>query len=151
MDELYAIFLSWAVTITGYPAPDHKPTIVLVPHSYLEQVACKGQHCKVVGWFPPGEKIYLDERLDAKDDLFASSIVVHEMVHYLQHRSGKFGGVPYSCRDSLAMEREAYQAQREYLLRYGVYYPVGISMNHVGCELTAQEAKGKAAQSPESR
>jgi hypothetical protein len=105
----------------------------------------------VVGWFPPGEKIYLDERLDAKGDLFASSIVVHEMVHYLQHRSGKFGGVPYSCKDSLAMEREAYQAQREYLLRYGVYYPVGISMNHVGCELTAQEAKGKAAQSPESR
>jgi hypothetical protein len=39
---------------------------------------------------------------------------------------------------SLALEREAYQAQRDFLMRYGVYRPVGLSMHHVGCEATAR-------------
>lgn len=137
MEGLYAVLLSWAVTLTGYSVPESKPAVEMVPHSYLRQAACRGRPCKVIGWFPPGETIYLDERLDPEHDLFASSVVVHEMVHYLQRLSGKYRA-PYSCEDTVAMEREAYQAQRDFLLRYGVYQPVAITMNHVGCQLTAQ-------------
>jgi hypothetical protein len=137
MEQLYAVLLSWAVTLSGYPMPDHKPTVEMVPHSYLERTACNGRQCKVMGWFPPGETIYLDERLDPEHSLLGSSVVVHEMVHYLQHLSGKHRA-PYSCEDSLAMEQQAYGAQRDYLLAYGVYQPVGATMNHVGCELAAQ-------------
>ena len=137
MEGLYAVFLSWAVTLTGYSMPDHKPTVEMVPHSYLEQAACRGRPCKVIGWFPPGETIYLDERLDPEHDLFASSVVVHEMVHYLQHHSGKYRA-HHSCEDVVSMEREAYQAQRDFLLRYGVYHPVGIVMHQPGCHRTMQ-------------
>jgi hypothetical protein len=137
LDELYSVLLSWAVTLGGYPAPDHKPIVQMVSHSYLNRVACGGRECKVMGWFPPGDTIYLDDRLDPEHNLLASSVVVHEMVHYLQHLSGKYHA-PYSCQDSLAMEREAYEAQRGYLLAYGVYQPVGVSMHDVGCELAAQ-------------
>jgi hypothetical protein len=137
MDELYAILLSWAVTLTGHPVPDQKPTVQLVSPAFLQQAACKGRPCRVMGWFPPGETIYLDKRLDVQHDLIASSVVVHEMVHYLQHRSGKYP-VPRSCEHSIAMEREAYQAQRDYLTRYGVYFPIGITVNNAGCTLTAQ-------------
>ena len=137
MEGLYAVLLSWAVTLTGYSMPDHKPTVEMVPPSYLEQAACRGRPCKVIGWFPPGETIYLDERLDPEHDLFASSVVVHEMVHYVQHRSGKYR-VPHSCEDVVSMEREAYQAQRDFLLRYGVYHPVGIVMHRLDCHRTMQ-------------
>ncbi len=137
MDELYAVLLSWAVTLTGHPMPDHKPAVEMVSHSYLQLAACGGHQCRVWGWFPPGETIYLDERLDPEHDLLGSSVVVHEMVHYLQHLSGKYHA-PYSCEESVALEREAYQAQRDYLLAYGVYQPVGVSMHDVGCELTAR-------------
>src|SRR5262245_37966399 len=114
--------------------------VQIVPPSFLQAAACNGRpHCKVMGWFPPGEAIYLDERLDFEHDLLANSVVVHEMVHYLQHQSGKYRA-PYSCEDFLAMEREAYQAQRDFLLRYGTYYPVGVSMHHAGCQLTAGRA-----------
>jgi hypothetical protein len=134
MDELYAVFLSWAVVLTGHAVPDHKPSVQIVSPTFLQAAACNGRpHCKVMGWFPPGETIYLDERLDFEHDLLASSVVVHEMVHYLQHQSGKYRA-PYSCEDFLAMEREAYQAQRDFLLRYGTYYPVGVSMHHAGCQ-----------------
>jgi hypothetical protein len=33
-----------------------------VPHSVLVAKACHCKECKVIGWFPPGNRIYLDER-----------------------------------------------------------------------------------------
>lgn len=138
MEELYAVLLSWAVTLSGHPTPPKAPEVIMVPHAHLVKAACGGRECKVMGWFPPGERIYLDERLQPKENLLASSVLVHEMVHYLQHVRRGRDAEPYTCTEAVAMEREAYQVQREYLLRYGVYQPVGVSMHHVGCQLTAQ-------------
>ena len=137
MNELIAILMSWAVTLSGYSPPAAMPQILAVSPTYLQTAACNGGPCKVMGWFPPGNTIYLDQRLDPYDNLLASSVVVHEMVHYLQYL--KAGGLPPACEDVIALEREAYGVQREYLLRYGVYQPVGASMHHVGCELAARE------------
>jgi hypothetical protein len=132
MNELLAVLMSWAVTLSGYPPPAHMPEIVVVPHSELVKVACSGHECKVLGWFPPGRKIFLDERLLPLDSTYSSSVVVHEMVHYLQQESGKFSA-PFSCEDAIKMEHEAYGAQREYFVRYGDYQPIGISMHSAGC------------------
>ncbi|MGH8728413.1 MAG: hypothetical protein ACREV9_09700 [Burkholderiales bacterium] len=137
MTELYAILMSWAITLSGYSVPANQPEIVMAPHSYLVDAACAGRECKVLGWFPPGETIYLDNRLDPMESVYASSILVHELVHFLQQQSGRFEA-KYSCETALAMEREAYGVQREFLLRYGVYQPVGASMHAVGCEPVAR-------------
>ena len=118
MNELYAVLMSWAVTLSGYDAPLHQAEVVAVPHHYLVKAACNGRECKVLGWFPPGRRIFLDSRLNPQDNLYASSILVHEMVHYLQYTSGKYGK-PYSCEAIIEMEREAYRIQSEFLVRYG--------------------------------
>jgi hypothetical protein len=133
MNELYAILFAWAITISGYSAPADNPEVVMVPHGYLVHSACADRECKVLGWFPPGETIYLDERLDPNESMYASSILVHELVHYLQQESGRFED-KYSCETALAMEREAYAVQREFLLRNGAFYPVGASIHAFGCE-----------------
>ncbi|HUN93094.1 MAG TPA: hypothetical protein VMU33_13645 [Burkholderiaceae bacterium] len=138
MDELFASLMGWAVSLSGYATPATLPDIAAVPHATLEAAACAGRHCKVLGWFPPGQRIYIDDRLDPRQSLYASSIVVHEMVHYLQQQSGRYAA-PYTCDQAMAMEREAYAAQQEYLVRYGVYEPVGISMHNAGCVLTAEQ------------
>jgi hypothetical protein len=135
MNELYAALLSWAVTLSGYGMPEHHADVVKVSHAYLVDRACAGRECKVMGWFPPGQTIYLDERLNPQDNLLAASILVHEMVHHLQHEAGKIRPEKWSCENSIQLEREAYAIQREFLLRYGVYQPVGVSMHNVGCEL----------------
>jgi hypothetical protein len=144
-DDLLAVLLSWAVTLSGYPAPSQPPEVVTVPHAFFVANACGGRECKVYGWYAGGKKIYLDERMDPQGQLLASSVVVHEMVHYLQGLS-RNGGVPAkgaafgelpSCADAIEMEREAYGVQREFLLRYGIYQPVGLSMLGVGCETHA--------------
>ena len=96
----------------------------------------------MLGWYAGGTEIYIDERLDPEKNLLASSIVVHEMVHYLQSvargddtvRNGVAFGATPSCEQFLHWEYEAYGAQREYILRYGAYLPVGLSMAHAHCE-----------------
>jgi hypothetical protein len=132
MDELLAILMSWSVTLSGYSRPSTTPDIVMAPHSYLVATACGGHECQVLGWYPPGQKIFLDDRLDPANSVYASSIVVHEMVHYLQQQSGRFEEGA-ECASALEREREAYAVQREYLLRSGSYQPVGVGMHPLGC------------------
>lgn len=141
MSELYATLLSWAVTLSGFPAPAEPPVVVPRPHAFFVEQACHGQECKVLGWYAGGRNVYIDETLDPQDSLFASSIVVHEMVHYLQGvaRGDSLNGgaafhVAPSCKQLVQWEHQAYAVQREYILRYGSYLPVGASMLHVQCE-----------------
>jgi hypothetical protein len=142
MEDLYAALLSWAVTLSGYPAPAVPPEIIKKPHAFFVEQACGGRECKVWGWYAGGRSLYIDERLDPQKDLLASSIVVHEMVHYLQAvaRGDDVlkGGAAYthmpSCKKVIEWEYEAYGAQKEYILRYGAYLPVGVSMLRVGCD-----------------
>lgn len=132
MQEIMGIIMSWAVTLTNYPHPASMPEVKLVPHSYLVQHACRGFPCHVQGWYPPGDTIYLDDTLDPRNNLYASSVLLHEFVHYLQKVSGR-SAMHADCKADVQAEREAYGAQREYLLRYGVYRPVGSSMHNVSC------------------
>lgn len=140
--DLFATLLSWAVTLSGYPTPAEPPVVVSKPHEFFVEQACNGQQCKVLGWYAGGKNVYVDETLDPENNLFASSIVVHEMVHYLQGVArgddALKGGVAFniapSCEQSIQWEHQAYAVQREYILRYGAYLPVGASMLHVHCE-----------------
>jgi len=142
MTDLHAVLLSWAVTLSGYPAPAEPPVVVPKPHAFFVEKACHGQECRVLGWYAGGKELYVDETLDPENNLFASSIVVHEMVHYLQGvargddalRSGAAFTVAPSCKQVVRWEREAYSVQREYIMRYGAYLPIGVSMSHVQCE-----------------
>ena len=132
MDEILSIMMSWAVTLSGYPAPTHMPAVEMVPHAYMVEHACGGSECHVQGWFPGGQTIYIDRILDPAKGLYASSVLLHEMVHYLQQESRRASGRS-SCGSTVELEREAYGAQREYLMRYGEYMPVGSSMHNVIC------------------
>jgi len=141
MSDLYTVLLSWAVTLSGYPAPAEPPVVIAKPHAFFVEQACNRQECKVLGWYAGGRNVYIDETLDPQNSLFASSIVVHEMVHYLQgvaRGDAAVGGSAFhvtpSCEQSVHWEREAYGVQREYILRYGAYLPVGRSLVHVHCE-----------------
>lgn len=142
MSDIYAALLSWAVTLSGFAPPVERPVVVEVPHSFFVEHACAGKECKVYGWYAGGRNLYIDESLDPADNLLASSIVVHEMVHYLQGTS-RNGGLPRggaafsespNCDDAIKMERQAYGVQRKYLESYGSIQPVGVSMMRVGCE-----------------
>lgn len=111
--ELAGDLLLAAQSLTGYGAPAQVPEIVLVPQATLQEIACK-RPCKVLGWFPPGKTIYLDDRLDPRTDSRAAGILLHELVHYLQQESAAYSDLG-ACRRWALREHEAYRVQARWL------------------------------------
>lgn len=112
--RLIAELLIAVPALTGYPAPTQAPIVELIPHVELQEMACEGP-CEIRGWYPGGSTIYLDDRLDPDTSMWDRSIVVHELVHYLQEQDGAFGAVP-TCQRWFDREEEAYTVQRQWLL-----------------------------------
>ena len=145
--ELYAGLLGWAVKLSGYPPPATAPTVEFVPQEFFNKNACHDRECHVWGWYPnTGQNvIYVHETVreliaDGSDQrsLLAASIIVHEFTHYLQAAKRHFA--PYRCEEAIGLEREAYGVQNAYIVSYGRYLQVGVSMHNVGCGGSASES-----------
>ena len=144
--DLYAGLLDWAVKLSGYPQPATPPTVEFVSQEFFNEHACGGKRCRVWGWYPNTGKnvVYVHEAAralieDGSDprSLLAASIIVHEFTHYLQAVNRGFER--YACNEALALEHEAYSVQNAYLVAYGRYMQVGISMHNAGCAGSASE------------
>jgi hypothetical protein len=145
-NTMLAGLMGWAVRLSSYPAAATMPTVEFVPQQFFDEHACNHRHCHVWGWYPnTGQNVVyvLDIArpllMDDSDprSLLAASIVVHEFVHYLQ--AADRGFAPYDCAQALVLEREAYQTQTAYLVSYGRYLPVGISMHGSSCAGSASD------------
>ncbi|MEW8033067.1 MAG: hypothetical protein AB2540_16830 [Candidatus Thiodiazotropha endolucinida] len=139
--ELCAVLLSWVFTLSDFHRLDNEcPEMQMVTHSWLEERACNGRSCKVLGWYPgDGDVVYLDDRMDLENNIFHTSVALHEIVHWLQ---GRQGAVLENCEQSIAAEREAYHIQSQFLVEYGTYYPVGSVVPMLRCEEPDEQQKG---------
>jgi hypothetical protein len=145
MDTLTAtVLLSWASHLSGYPAAEAPPAVQFEPHSFFVEQACGGRDCRVVGWYNDENVIYLDEKHRDDDSTFAASLVVHELVHFLQHQSGHYDSL--SCEDSLAREREAYRVQNRYIIEahgsFAFVRPGPVSCGYDKPALAAESPRG---------
>ncbi len=59
--------------------------------------------------------MYLDETLDVRENDFDRSVLLHELVHYLQNTGGGFEKMSISCERNQLAETEAYRIQNQYL------------------------------------
>ena len=106
--------------LAGYPAPETMPEVHLVSQSWIQTEVCV-KSCKVPAFYDPARGVFIDEKLDLQGDPFSRSILLHELVHHVQARSGRFETVPSECERRYAEELEAYQIQNRYLSQLG--YP----------------------------
>jgi len=107
LEFLLPVLLSWASHLSGYPMPDAPPSVEFRPHSFFVDNVCGGRECNAVGWYNDQDVVYIDEKYANEESSFASSLLVHELTHFLQHRSGKFpatasasAGNPFAPRKS---------------------------------------------------
>lgn len=114
LTEILAILLSWASHLSGYPMPTDSPDVRFEEHAFFVENVCGGVECNVVGWYNDADTVYIDEQYRNVEGEFATSLVVHEFTHYLQHKSGAFES--QSCDHSIAREREAYYVQNRYII-----------------------------------
>ena len=126
--ELIAYLLTWAVFYTGYPAPEVQPVIAYVPHSHFVREMCgfvdtPENPCTIRAMYDDDIDgvLFLDEKYIGKTDAEVKSIVVHEMVHYLQDLIGDWKDInkwqpALRCQEKAFRQREAYMAQDKYML-----------------------------------
>lgn len=120
--ELVPVILRTIQRLSRYAPPAEYPEIIYLPTEELNQLSCKGA-CSVLGHYAGGRQIYLDARLKPMTNLFDRSVLLHEMVHYLQSLEGNHHVGPADAGDDAAKcrlwykrEREAYAIQEAYLI-----------------------------------
>lgn len=98
---------------TGYAIPGELPHITPLSHDDLAQQVC-GRPCHVFGFTLPNGEILIDEALAVGNDPVATSILVHELTHYLQMKSDA-RPQPVTCQLWREREREAFDVQARWL------------------------------------
>jgi len=129
--KLLVVLLSWTVHLSSYTHPGEVPEILFKPHAFFVDTACHGsEKCDVVAWYNNEGTIFLDDRLEGNTDAYTRSVVVHELVHYLQDISGKYTDM--DCDLYAKREREAYSVQKQYLNKIAGRFVV-MFMNYPPC------------------
>ncbi len=107
--------------MAGYPVPPEPPAVEFVTHQLIVDTMCDGRDCPILGMYLHGDTIYLDERLDVQNNDYHTSILLHELVHYAQDRSGRFPN--QDCSTWLKQEQEAFAVQTAWLRERSVSFP----------------------------
>lgn len=100
-------------SIAGYPEPAVYPEIHRLPAAVIAERVC-GRPCDVRAAFIQGEGVLIDETFDVARDPMGMSVLLHELVHYVQERDGAFSEMSL-CRRHSEREYEAYWVQDTFL------------------------------------
>jgi hypothetical protein len=112
-NALMATLLTAISGYTGYAIPGEPPRITPMPHAALAERVC-GRPCGVLGFTLPTGEILIDEALPLGDDPAATSILVHELTHFLQMHSVAHPA-PMDCSMWREREHEAFDVQVRWL------------------------------------
>jgi len=117
--DLVPVLLTSIRYLSRYPKPDTLPVISYLPTAELKQLACHSD-CFVLGHYQGGIMIYLDKKLKPETNLFDRSVLLHELVHYLQYNfepaTQSVQTEQEKCMLWYKREREAYAIQDAYLM-----------------------------------
>ena len=118
MDHALASLVTELLTtihlLSGYPVVTVQPEIHRLPRAAIAQRVCH-KPCGVRAYYRPDWGVLLDESLNVESDAFDRSILLHELVHYVQAARGRFDTMPSACDRWNAAEREAYALQNQFL------------------------------------
>lgn len=91
------------------------PEVHFISRTALAAMACPDHSCDPIGWFPnKGNVVYLASDQDVVEDYYSRGILVHELVHYVQHKLGDPVGAN-QCLTWKAREMQAYGIQYHWL------------------------------------
>jgi len=124
-----------------------QPQVKFLSQSQMEAKACESRSCKVEGWFAHADQtIYLHDQLDVRRDLHARSILLHELVHYVQHKQN---GIKKAneCLSWKARETQAYRIQYKWL--YENHVPPKTPINLAFYSLSTIRCPPPATEIPE--
>ncbi len=117
LQEWIGRLIATAAVLGGYP-PTPPPSVTVIAQAELSARVCGGA-CAVKGAFIPGQGVFITTELEVEPDPQDRSVLLHELVHYLQELNGRYANET-ACDRFRYRELEAYRLQDEYLSRYGL-------------------------------
>jgi hypothetical protein len=117
MPELVDSLLDTIARMSNYRKPNATPRVSKVSRAEIERTICSGP-CPVKAWHLPEAGIFIDDSLTPETNLVHRSILLHELVHFLQEVNGEYASMD-ECGRWLEREREAYWLQNQYLALIG--------------------------------
>lgn len=110
MTDLITTLLLWTLASAPHYHATGQPSLLLTPTNRTE----------LTGSYEDGSNVIFVADVPAAkpDNVRFRAIVVHELTHWLQDKSGRFQG-DTTCPTWQKREREAFDLQRRYLLSHG--------------------------------
>ena len=136
MIDLNAMCMSFLMIVNQAAMFDNVaicPGVRSIPLEDLQKIACDGAACPIQAFYHKEDKIiYLSKELDYEDQLHRS-ILLHELVHYVQDVTGQWLPEQTDCRSGMRRELEAFRLQERYLLNNNIHIPVSQQMAYYRC------------------
>ncbi len=117
MEAITASLLLLAAQFVGAKTPPAPPRIEVVSQATLQQRFCQGKPCRMEAMHLDGT-IYLSETTLAQPEALREAVLLHELVHYVQHVNDLGTG---TCIGHRMLEDQAYAAQEFYLESRGIF------------------------------
>ena len=151
LHELTRHLLRSAAQLSKYRMPEASPMVTRVSRAALEARACSSGvgKCGVSAMYQPELGILMAEDLKPETNLFQRSILLHEMVHYLQDIGQELVAAS-PCERWYQRELEAYAVQKQYLVSINSLDRVAYSGSRPTCETSpdAQTHRAKVVRAP---
>jgi hypothetical protein len=132
MEQLVPALLAAIDQLSKYPRPGGAPEIHRVDRAVIEDMVCAGK-CAVRASYRPSEGIYLDQTMQPESNVFHRSVLLHELVHYVQDLANERGDME-PCKRWYYREIEAYAIQKQFLMLIGSPIRVAYSANKSTCD-----------------
>jgi hypothetical protein len=126
-------FLAFIAQHGHYPAVADCPGIEVVSVPELMSTACEGRPCPAQAFYDRQDNVILLSEEVELDFALGRSILLHELVHYVQDRSGRWEEDPDLCRAGMLRELHAFRLQERYLLEQNIRIPVSQNMIYYRC------------------
>jgi hypothetical protein len=158
--ELMQDLLRWAGKLSGLDPPAALPALTALSEAELARRVCPDEprHCRtlIAVYDTDRTEILYRNTLDLRDET-DQSYLVHELVHYLQHR--RDGDALFAdCPRVMQAEFEAYAAQNRYLAHFKQWRRVGEILRFTHCPtataaplVTPGEPAALTSRSPQGR
>ena len=113
-----AKLLVTAALLGGFPPARRAPPVAIVSAAALAARFCGGA-CRPRGAYLADEGVLLADGLDLDGNPRDRSVLLHELVHYLQDINARYAAEP-DCDRWRDREIQAYDVQERYLNRYNM-------------------------------
>ena len=113
IENLFAFVLA-AMNFQGDISP---PELAGISKQEIEAAVCGGRACPAIAYYDDiAETVYILDSINLKTSISGRGYVLHEMVHHVQKSIHNLTAKNIDCNRRLALEREAYEIQMEYLI-----------------------------------